>query len=259
VSAAAAVRRTEQPCWRRSYDVDDPRAQVSRPIGDGTEAGALAFIDSFILTMKQWARLTKKRGKPHELSHNMVEIAETLLRRCTSFKTGECRPCLGTIMKLTGFARPTVVRALAKLRQLGFLDWVRRTVKTGNRPGEGPTVLQTSNAYFFDVTKLPMEALRGLRQLLGRQGHQVAEVPRQGSGPVPPKPKRTIRKLVLSAIGSAVQPYRPLSDAEITRRQAEMRAEWERALAAPSQGQSASSDPSLQCPLKAQREEESGR
>ena len=53
------------------------------------------------------------------------------------------------------------MRALANLRDHGFLDWLRRYVPTGNE-GRGPQVQQTSNAYRLS---LPPRAARLLGHL----------------------------------------------------------------------------------------------
>jgi hypothetical protein len=56
---------------------------------------------------------------------------------------------------------------MARLREHGFLTWIRRTEPTENAGGYGPQVKQISNAYGFDVTKLPKFAADLIRRLIG--------------------------------------------------------------------------------------------
>lgn len=185
--------------WRCSYDVEDPRAKVFRPIGDGTVPGALDFVDAYVRTLGEYADFTKQAGRSHAITANAIKLVERILRRCTDFKTGRCEPSLDKIMAVTGFARPTVVSLLAKCRKLGLIDWVRRTETTANA-AEGPRRRQVTNAYFFELTRLPTEALRRLRQLLRKKSILAREWPeRKGSGAVPSKAQRFASKVVKAA------------------------------------------------------------
>lgn len=163
--AALNPRRTCQPVRRDSFDVDDPRAQVFRPI-----EGGIQFVDAYIKVFTEWADETKEKGKAHLLTANCRRVLEVLLRRCTDFKSGTCEPSLDTLMRHTRFARATIVRALKILFKAGFIDWIRRTIRTGIPAGEGPQVKQTSNAYFFDLSRLPSGCMMRLRQLVERTG-----------------------------------------------------------------------------------------
>lgn len=194
--ASAAPRLTEQPVWRGSVDVDDPRAQVARPIGDGTKDGAVRFIRSYIEAMKDYAEHIRAPGKAHEITANTIKLVERVLWKCTDWKTGRCEVTLERVMEVTNFSRPTVVRLLSVARRWRFIDWVRRTVKTGNAPGDGPRVAQTANAYFFEVSRLPVEAYRRLKQLLGPKALPKEYPERTGSGPVPRKFARKAMRLV---------------------------------------------------------------
>jgi hypothetical protein len=178
VSAAAAQRRTYQPVRRESFDVDDARAQVFRPI-----AGGHAYVDALLACYDEWADIRKKAGKAHELSANCKKVLEVLLRKLTNFGTGICEPCLDTLQARTRFARATIVRALRILRNEGFLRWVRRTVRTDNPPGEGPQVRQVSNAYWFDLAVLPKRVAMAIKARLRKKGH-VVEIPREPRMPL---------------------------------------------------------------------------
>jgi hypothetical protein len=130
-------RGPDKSVRRDSYDIEDPRAQVFRPIGDGTIAGAMGWIDALLQTAREFDRAHKKPGQRGGLGGPYaIIVLEALLGRrgviAIDFKTGRLDPALATLEKITGFARATIVRHLAKLREHGFLDWVRRSRKTGN-------------------------------------------------------------------------------------------------------------------------------
>ena len=159
---------------RDSFDIHDPRAQVFRPIEHG-----LKFVDAMLQEFDEGDDLTKRHGKRHAMGQNCRKVLRWLLRLC-DFKTGTCEPSIDTLTAKTKFARPTVVRALKILWANGFIDWIRRTVKTDNAPGEGPAVKQFTNAYFFDTKRLPDRCFKRLTQLLRKAGKafRPAEYPR---------------------------------------------------------------------------------
>lgn len=263
ISSVLARKRTEAPVWRGSLDENDRRAKVAMPVGD-EQRHALAFIDVYILAMKRWANESKTRGRPHAISHNMIAVAEALMRRCMDFKTGRCTPCIDTIMEKTRFARPTVISLLRKLREEGFMDWVRRTAKTGNAPGEGPPVRQTSNAYFIDFARLPKQVMLYLRQKLrGLFDFERQPASWRGSGPVPPRAMRLAGALAsrfavartglaseLRARASQISAASPAERAQaMWPDDPEAQRFYEEAMAAPTR-QTASSGHSLECLLK---------
>lgn len=159
------TRRTQQPVRRDSFDINDGRARVFRPIEHG-----IAFVDHYLEVLEEWSDLIKRKGQQHELSANCRKVLATLMKRCLDFKTGTCEPSLDTLAEKTRLAKPTIVRALKLLNLHGFIDWVRRTEKTGNRPGHGPQVKQVSNAYYFDAARLPERCFKRLQEKLKRKG-----------------------------------------------------------------------------------------
>lgn len=64
--------------------------------------------------------------------------------------TGELFPAQETIANAIGWSRSAVNESLQRLQELGYLNWVRRSEKTGNALGEGPLRKQASNGYYFD-------------------------------------------------------------------------------------------------------------
>ncbi len=161
-------RRTFQPVRRSSFDVSDRRAQVFRPIAGGGVAAGLKWKDKLVQTAQEFDDTNKEFGaRLGPIGDSGVRVLDTLLTRCCDFKTGRCEPSIDTIMRYTRYARATVVNALARLKRHGFIDWVRRTRRIDNERGEGPQVAQETNAYFFELTKLPGRVYERFKQLLG--------------------------------------------------------------------------------------------
>ena len=167
-NATLAKRRTFQPVRRSSYDVSDRRAQVFRPIAGGKTGPALRWKDKLVQTAQEYDDANKEFGaRLGPIGDSGVRVLDALLTRCCDFKTGRCEPSIDTLMRYTRYARATVVNALARLKNHGFIDWVRRTRRTDNEQDEGPKVAQETNAYFFELTRLPGRVYERFRQLLG--------------------------------------------------------------------------------------------
>ncbi|RST30178.1 replication protein A [Sphingomonas ginkgonis] len=96
-----------------------------------------------------------------------IEVLKVLLNRFADWKTGRLDPAIDTICDKLRRSRAAVVRALARLKAHGFLDWVRRTEPTDNAGAAGPQVRQITNAYGFDISRLPKAAAAWMRKVLG--------------------------------------------------------------------------------------------
>lgn len=161
---SAAARRTFAPVRRRSYHRGEREHRIWNPLGK-TKPAAKRFRTALIVAAKRFDESTKEPGDHWgKLGPNGVKVLETLAYRFVDLMTGRLEPAIATIMEKAKLARATVCRALARLREHGFLDWVRRTEPT-EIEGEGPQVRQITNAYWF--------ALRGraaglVRLILGK-------------------------------------------------------------------------------------------
>ena len=195
-------KRAGEATWRRSYDIQDPRAQVSTIYWERTikNENALRFFDTFSKTVTRYASHIRENGKQLPISMNARAVLDALLGFMDG-KTGRCDPSLDTIAKRCHLSRRTVVRQLHALREQNIINWVRRTMKTGNAPGEGPRLKQTSNAYFIDMLKLPIEIVRTLRQKLGSKLREVNKH-MEGSGPVPSRMAAKAERMVKALSGS---------------------------------------------------------
>jgi DNA-binding transcriptional MocR family regulator len=161
---------------------------------------AFRFFDVIRSAIWQFSDLVRKPGKPLPICANAMQVFEALIRHM-DFRTGRCDPSLDTLTATCKLSRRTVVRHLDVLRRERLIDWARRTVETGNAPGEGPQRKQTSNAYFIDLARLPVEILRTLRQKLGDKLRETGKN-RQGSGPVPSRMQGKATKLIASLAGN---------------------------------------------------------
>ena len=198
--------RNRESTWRRSYDVDDARAQVSTIYWEPTanNANMFRFRDAYRDTVLAYADHVRKPGKTLPISLNALQVLKALFASMDG-KTGRCDPSLDSLAKRSRLSRRTVVRQLEVLRKENLVNWVRRTVKTDNAPGEGPKRQQTSNAYFIDLSKLPVEISRTLRQKLG---DKLRETSRKlvGSGPVPSRLAGKAAKLLANVAGALSAP-----------------------------------------------------
>lgn len=191
-----------EKAWRRSYDVDDARAQVSTVYWEPTarNENMFRFRDVYRDTVVAYADHIRKPGKTLPISMNALQVLKALFSVMDG-KTGRCDPCLDTIASRSKLSRRTVVRQLDTLRREKIIDWVRRTVRTGNGPSEGPQRKQTSNSYFIDLANLPIEILRTLRQKLGDKLREKKSR-LVGSGPVPSRLAGKTAKLLANVAGA---------------------------------------------------------
>lgn len=184
------TRGADRKVRRDSYDEEDRRAQVFRPIGDGTTAGAMAWIDAILRTAAEFDNLGRQKGGARPLGLYGLRVLEVLLGRhgkvAIDFKSGRIDPAIDTIAAVARISRTTVIRALKLLAAHKFLSWVRRTRKTGNDREAGPQREQITNAYFFTIGQLPKNVLQRFRDLLERRRRRSAAPNATGPAGAPP-------------------------------------------------------------------------
>lgn len=156
-AAGEKYRRTFQPVRCNSFNVGEREHRLWRPINKKEIGLRMKAAERFDRTQKEAGR----RNGP--LGHIGLEVLRELYR-IVDYKTGRLDPSIDYIMRRTRRARAAVVAALARLRQHGFLDWIRRTEPT-DREGAGPQVQQVTNAYWFG---LPKSAADFVARVLGR-------------------------------------------------------------------------------------------
>lgn len=174
------VRRTFQPVRRDSRHAGEREHRIWRPLG-GTKQEARQFIGAVMKAAEFYDRNGKQPGKRNgPLGHIALEVLRALFRYA-DFKTGRLEPAIATVCGEIKRSRGAVVSAMARLKAHGFLDWIRRTEPTDN-VGAGPQVRQITNAYGFDIARLPRSAAAWVRKILGKGPPPDCEVARQERG-----------------------------------------------------------------------------
>lgn len=195
-----ATKVTAQPVgiWRSTFDVDDLRAQVGRRFGDGSVNQSLDVIEAINKTAMAWAKENRPQDRSWHFMLHAFHTLDTMLRKFMDFKEGTCEATYEMIAAATGFTRRTINHHIMALRDMGWLDWVRRSVKAENgshRP--------TANGYFFEVSRLPRAAQIHLRQLLNKKGLKIEDhTDRNGSGPTPNRVQRLAERLAKGYTGA---------------------------------------------------------
>lgn len=78
-----------------------------------------------------------------------ITVLDALLERI-DHATGALFPSYETIAEWAVCSRNAAIEAIARLKARGFIDWVRRSIRTNNEGEFAPQREQTSNAYYFD-------------------------------------------------------------------------------------------------------------
>ena len=120
-----------------------------------------------VLAAQRYDLAERQRGRRNgPLGHVGLEVLD-LLANLVSYRSGRLEPSIAYLMGKLRRSKDAVVRALAALREHGFLDWLRRHEAVELAEGPGPRVRQVSNAYRLS---LPARAARLL-------GHRLAAPP----------------------------------------------------------------------------------
>ena len=167
--------RSFQPVRRNSYYANDRRAErIWQRLGSNNR-DARRLIAARMKAAEHYDRRNKEVGKRNgALGHIGLEVLRELYR-IVDFKTGRLEPAIATICERIRRSRAAVVRAMARLKAHGFLDWVRRS-ETVDNPGAGPQVRQITNAYGFG---LPAAAATWVKKILGNGPPADCEVARR--------------------------------------------------------------------------------
>lgn len=151
------ARRTMQPVRRNSYTAGEREGRFWRPVDPRTKWANIRAAEVYDRNNKE----PGKRNGP--LGHVALEVLRELYR-IVDYRTGRLDPSIDFLMQKVRRSRAAICHALARLRDHGFLEWIRRTEPTGNE-GWGPQVKQISNAYRFC---LPAAARKVADYITGR-------------------------------------------------------------------------------------------
>ncbi len=126
---------------------------------------------------RDFDRQTKAKDKHGgALGHTALQVLHTLLFDFLNYTSGRLDPSYAAIARKANVCQRTVATALAKLRDLGVLNWVRRCAE--GRQEDGRFMLQQeTNAYAV----LPETQWRGYRPLPDVMSQAVAERQQGGS------------------------------------------------------------------------------
>lgn len=162
--------RSGQPVWRNSYSVGQIENRIWRPINGGSVrngkrwTGALLKAARGLELKSRRARRGDEKGvRNGQIGEIGLEVLEYLYRT-VDYATGQLDPAVRTIADALERSYSAVHDALKRLREAGFIQWIRRSKpKDDPQPGE-PHVEQASNAYALLV---PQTMRAWLSRLLG--------------------------------------------------------------------------------------------
>jgi hypothetical protein len=168
-------RGPDQRVRRESYDVEDRRAKVFSPIGDGSIATGRGYIDDLVQLAEEYDLTHRKPGERAPLGAQAVRVLKVMLQKGLRFDTGQLDPAVRTIASWTGYTYKTVHAALTRLRAHHFLDWVRRSIRVVDPEGGADRREQTTNAYSFgSFAEWPKGVLQRWRDLRERRRRRLA-------------------------------------------------------------------------------------
>lgn len=147
-------RRTGQPVWRNSYYEGAIEDRVYRPLMGGNKRNAKRLIAAVLRAARELEKKTRRERQEATpgarngiLGQVGLDVLDAMYNRFLDYKSGRLEPSIEAIASVTGYAYSAVHSALVRLRDCGFLHWVRRSRKTDNAGEAGPQVEQIPNAY----------------------------------------------------------------------------------------------------------------
>jgi len=150
---------------RNSYDIDDRRADVFRPVRDGWDwiGSVMQAFDELLHHQR-----TSKYKEADRLQDGDRRILWNFLK-LIDFKTGKLDPSYQEIADRAGCHRATAVEACKRFAKWLGLKWVRRTVKAETAGQAGPQREQISNAFYFDLSSAPRRVWEAFKTAIKRR------------------------------------------------------------------------------------------
>lgn len=156
--AATKHARTGQPVWRNSYYEGQLEKRIWRPVADGTVKGARRYAGAVLKAARELeTRSRRQRQSVQPGTRNGVlgeiglEVLEVLYKKFVNYADGCLEPAVATIADAIGRSYAATHAALKRLRDAGFLHWIRRSKPTESP--SGPQVEQITNAYALNLPK----------------------------------------------------------------------------------------------------------
>jgi len=147
--APTNIRRTGQPVRRNSYNRGEREHLIWRSLGE-TKSDARRFKGALLRAAERLDHQTKEPGTRMGALGLTGRAVLAVLCDIVDDASGRLEPSIATIAEKAALGIRTVVRALRRLNDHGFLSWLRRTEAIDN-DGAGPQVQQVSNAYWFEL------------------------------------------------------------------------------------------------------------
>jgi len=145
--------RSGAPVWRNSYTVGQVEDRVWKPINGGSLRSAKRWLAAVLKGAKKLelrTRAERRESDPGCRNGDLGEVGIEVLAylfETVDYATGRLEPAIRTIADAIGRSYSAVHRALVRLRDAGFISWMRRSKpKDDPAPGD-PAVEQASNAY----------------------------------------------------------------------------------------------------------------
>jgi hypothetical protein len=163
--------RSGQPVWRNSYYVGQIEDRIWKPINGGTRRGGKRWTAAILKAAKKLelkSRAERRQVEPGARNGDLGEVGIEVLEylyATVDYATGRLEPALRTIADAIGRAYSAVHEAMKRLRDKGFIQWMRRSEPIDDPEPGGPQVKQASNAYAL-LCPAPMRDWLG--RLLGK-------------------------------------------------------------------------------------------
>lgn len=145
--------RSGERVWRNSYTEGTIEDRVWRPIHDGTRRGGKRWTAALLKMARELeyrTRRLRREKEPGSRNGTLGEVGLEVLAwlyETVDYATGRLEPAIATIAEAIGRSYGAVHEALCRLRQAGFLHWMRRTRPVDEPEPGGPRVEQVTNAY----------------------------------------------------------------------------------------------------------------
>ncbi len=136
-----------------------------------------------------------------------VTVLEALLSKI-EFATGALFPSYDTIAAWAVCSRNAAIDAVKRLKARGFVDWVRRSIRTNNEGEFAPQREQTSNAYYFDHRRsMAPRTWQRYMQILVAKLRRLGAIPAAVAPGAPPAPPEVQYAPLRAALASAASSF----------------------------------------------------
>ncbi|MCW2406195.1 putative transcriptional regulator [Sphingobium sp. B1D7B] len=164
-------RRTLQPVRRNSpyageYEIERWKRENMFPRSEN---------NARMKQLEQLMRSTKLPGRRRGIVGDIEKDVYRFLLARRSHKNGRLDYAINTIAAQIKRARSAVINALARLKELGFLDWRRRTAPVEDPEPGGQYVQQISNAYFLTLPRKAAELVRRIMRRPTEEGRRAEQ------------------------------------------------------------------------------------